>query len=105
MRRLLRVAAAFDIVWLIAWSVVLTPALSVQLDFYSTAHDPLIRTLQIAGLIVIALAVAGIWSVWRLFKMGSTWPSRVGNGLIAAALVGLVWIGFIGGLLGFNLNY
>jgi hypothetical protein len=61
--------------------------------------------LQIAGLIVIALAVAGIWSVWRLFKMGSTWPSRVGNGLIAAALVGLVWIGFIGGLLGFNLNY
>ena len=105
MRRLLRVAAAFDIVWLIAWSVVLTPALSVQLDFYSTAHDPLIRTLQIAGLIVIALAVAGIWSVWRLFKVGSTWPSRVGNGLIAAALVGLVWIGFIGGLLGFNLNY
>lgn len=105
MRTLLRVAAVFDVLWLIAWSVVLTPVLSVQLDFYSTAHDPLIRTLQIAGLIVIALAVAGIWSVWRLFKLGGSWPSRIGNSLIAAALVGLVWIGFIGGLLGFNLNY
>jgi hypothetical protein len=105
MRTLLRVAAAFDVVWLIAWSAVLTPALSVQLDFSSTGHDPLIRTLQVAGLIVIALAVAGIWSVWRLFRMRVSWPSRVGNGLIAAALIGLVWIGFIGGLLGFNLNY
>jgi CubicO group peptidase (beta-lactamase class C family) len=105
MRTLLRVAAAFDVVWLLAWSAVLTPALSVQLDFYSTGHDPLIRTLQIAGLIVIAAAVAGLWSAWRLFKMGVSWPSRVGNGLIAVALVGLVWIGFVGGLLGFNLNY
>jgi hypothetical protein len=105
MRSLLRVAAAFDVVWLIAWSAVLTPALSVQLDFYGTGHDTLIRALQIAGLIVIALAVAGIWSAWRLFKREGSWASRVGNGLVAAALVGLVWIGFIGGLLGFNLNY
>jgi CubicO group peptidase (beta-lactamase class C family) len=105
MRTLLRVAAAFDVVWLIAWSAVLTPVLSIQLDFYSTGHDPLIRTLQIAGLIVIALAVAGIWSAWRLFRMRVSWPSRIGNGLIAVALIGLVWIGFIGGLLSFNLNY
>jgi len=105
MRTLLRVAAAVDVVWLIAWSVVLTPALSVQLDFYGTAHDSLIRTLQVAGLVVVALAVAGIWGTWRLFKMGVSWPSRIGNGLVAVALVGLVWIGVIGGLLGFNLNY
>jgi hypothetical protein len=105
MRTVLRVAAAFDIAWLIAWCVVLAPALSVQLDFYSTAHDPLIRTLQIAGLVVIALAVAGVCGVWRLFKLRASWPSRIGNGLIAAALIGLVWIGFIGGLLSFNLNY
>jgi len=105
MRTFLRVAACFDVVWLVAWSAVLTPALSVQLDFYSTAHDPLIRALQIAGVLVIALAVAGIWSAWRVFKVGASWPSRIGNGLIAAALVGVVWIGSVGGLLGFNLNY
>jgi len=105
MRTLLRVAAVYDVTWLLVWSAVLTPVLSVQLDFYSAGHDPLIRTLQIAGLVVIAVAVAGIWGVWRLFKMGVSWPSRIGNGLIAAALVGLVWIGFVGGLLGFNLNY
>ncbi|HEY6922282.1 MAG TPA: hypothetical protein VI653_02350, partial [Steroidobacteraceae bacterium] len=105
LRILLRSAAAFDVIWLIAWAAVLTPALSVQLDFYSTAHDPLVRTLQIAGLAVIALAVAGIWSVWRLFRSERSWPSRIGNGLIGAALVGLVWVGLIGGLLGFDLNY
>jgi hypothetical protein len=37
--------------------------------------------------------------------LGATWPSRIGNGLIATALLGLVWIGFIGGLISFNLNY
>ena len=105
LRTLLRVAAAFDVVWVIVWSFVLTPVLSVQLDFYSTAHDPLIRTLQIAGLIVVAVAVVGVWCAWRLSRMGVSWPSRIGNGLIAAALLGLVWIGFVGGLLGFNLNY
>ena len=31
--------------------------------------------------------------------------ARLGNGLIAAALLGLVWIGYVGGLLSFNLNY
>jgi hypothetical protein len=105
MRTLLRVAATFGVLWLIAWTIVLTPVLSVQLDFYSASHDPLIRTLQIAGLIVIALAATSLWSLWRLLKSGITWPSRIGNGLIAAAMVGLVWIGFVGGLMSFNLNY
>jgi len=104
-RTLLRVAAAFDVLWLVCWSIVLRPVLSVQLDFYSTAHDGLIRTLQLGGVIAIVLAAAGVWSVWRLFRARVSWPSRVGNGLIAAALLGLVWIGFVGGLISFNLNY
>ena len=105
MRTLLRIAAAFGVLWLIAWSIVLSPVLSVQLDFYSAAHDALIRTLQIAGLVVMALALAGLWGFWRLLRTGISWPARVGNGLIAASLLGLVWIGFVGGLMGFSLNY
>ncbi len=104
-RTLLRVAALFDLLWLAAWCIVLTPVLSIQLDFYSTALDPVIRTLQIVGVIVIALAVAGGWNLWRLCTTEASWPSRVGNGLIAAALIGLVWIGLVGGLISFNLNY
>jgi CubicO group peptidase (beta-lactamase class C family) len=101
----LRIAATFDVLWLVCWTIVLLPVLSVQLDFYSTGHDPLIRTLQLAGLVVIALAAGGIWSVWRLCRLEGSWLYRIGNGLVAAGLVGLVWIGFIGGLISFNLNY
>lgn len=105
MRTLLRGAAAFDLVWLLAWGAVLAPVLSVQLDFYSSAQDPLIRTLQIAGVMVVALALAGLWSFSRLLKAGASWPARIGYGLIAAALIGLVWTGYAGGLISFDLNY
>jgi len=101
----LRIAAAFDLLWVLCWSVILTPVLTLQLDFYSSKLDPVIRLLQIAGLVVIGLAVAGLWSVWRLWRLEGSWLSRLGNGLIAAALLGLVWIGFIGSLISFNLNY
>jgi len=104
-RTLLRVAALFDLLWFAAWCIVLTPVLSIQLDFYSTALDPVIRTLQIVGVIVVALAVVGGWNLWRLCTTEASWTSRVGNGLIVAALIGLVWIGVIGGLISFNLNY
>jgi len=105
LRKFLRIAATFDVLWLVCWALVLLPVLSVQLDFYSAAHDSLIRTMQLAGLVVIALAAAGIWSVLRLHKMVGSWPCRIGNLLIAASLVGLVWIGFVGGLISFDLNY
>ena len=105
LRTFLRLAATFDVLWLVCWTIVLLPVLSVQLDFYSTGHDPLIRTLQLAGLVVIAVAAGGIWSAWRLCRLEGSWLYRIGNGLIAAGLVGLVWIGFIGGLISFNLNY
>ncbi len=104
-RTLLRIGATFGLVWLVCWSLVLLPVLGLQLEFYSTAHDPLIFALQVAGLIVIAFAAVGLWSLWRLSRLPVSWPSRIGNGLIAAALLGLVWIGFVGGLIGFNLNY
>ncbi|MBS0418086.1 MAG: beta-lactamase family protein [Proteobacteria bacterium] len=104
LRTLLRAAALFDLLWLVAWCIVLTPVLSIQLDFYSAALDPVIRTLQLAGVVVVALAAVGIGCLWRLWSAVS-WPARIGNGLIAAGLVGLVWIGVIGGLISFNLNY
>jgi hypothetical protein len=59
----------------------------------------------VAGLLVVALAAAGAWSQWRLCKLQPSWPARIGNGVIAAALLGLVWIGMIGGLMTFSLNY
>jgi hypothetical protein len=104
-RTVLRVAALLDLAWLAVWFIVLTPVLSIELDFYSTALDPVIRTLQVAGVVVIALATVGLWNLWRLCGTEASWTARIGNGLIAAALIGFVWIGVIGGLISFNLNY
>ena len=104
-RLFLRIAATFALVWLLCWTMLMLPVLSTQLDFYSTGADGMIRTLQLAGLIVIALAALGIWSVWRLWRLDTSWLFRLGNGAIALALLGLVWVGLSGGLLSFNLNY
>src|SRR6185437_3379719 len=104
-RTCLRIAAIVELIWLASWTMVLLPAMSLQLDVYSTGLDPVIRALQILGVIVIGFAGVGLWSLWRLCRAQTSWPSRIGNGLIAAALLGLVWIGFVGNLIGFNLNY
>lgn len=104
-RLFLRVGALFDVLWLLAWTFVLMPVLSTQLDVYSTSLDGVIRTLQIAGLVVIGLALLGAWSFWRLCRAETSVLARIGNGVIAAALLGLVWVGWLGGLIGFNVNY
>jgi len=104
-RLLLRVAALFGVLWLVGWMIILSPVLSAQLDFYSAALDPVIRTLQIAGVIIVVLAALGVWGFWKLLRADTWWLSRVGNGAIAVMLVGLVWIGVVGGLIGFEINY
>jgi CubicO group peptidase (beta-lactamase class C family) len=105
LRTFLRIAATLDVLWLASWAIVLLPLLKVQVDVYNTGFDPAIRTLQIAGLIVVAVAAVACWSLWRLCRLQTSWLYRIGNGLIAAALLGLVWIGFVGDLISFNLNY
>ena len=104
-RLLLRVAALFGVLWLVGWMIILSPVLSAQLDFYSAALDPVIRTLQIAGVIIVVLAALGVWGFWKLLRADTWWLSRVGNGAIAVMLLGLVWIGVVGGLIGFEINY
>jgi hypothetical protein len=72
---------------------------------YSTRLDPVVRALQIAGLLAIAAAAVGVWSLWRIARLRSSRMVWVGNAALAAALLGIVWIGFAGKLFSFNLNY
>ena len=104
-RTVLRGSAALNLAWLIAWAVVLAPVLHVQIEHYDEALDPTIRTLQIAGMVVLVLAAAGLVCLFRLWRAGGTWAQRLGNGLIAAALLGVVWTGLLGHLIGLDLNY
>ena len=100
-----RLAAVFDVLYLLGWMMVLKPVLSLDIQIYSAAFDPVVRTLQFAGLAVIAAAAIGLWSTWRLFKVEASMPCRLWNGALAAAMLGILWIGFVGKLISFNLNY
>ena len=100
-----RLAAVFDVLYLLGWMILLKPVLSLDIQIYSAAFDPVVRTLQFAGLAVIAAAAIGLWSTWRLFKIEASMPCRLWNGALAAAMLGILWIGFVGKLISFNLNY
>jgi CubicO group peptidase (beta-lactamase class C family) len=105
LRLLLRAAAAFDVVYLACWFMILLPTLNLELDFYSSSLDPIVGTLEAAGLLAIAAAVLGIWSAWRLSRLNIPRKLPFWGFVTAAGLLGVVWIGTIGGLIRFSLNY
>jgi CubicO group peptidase (beta-lactamase class C family) len=100
--RVLHIAALIDIVYLLAWIVPVSPILHSQVGAYNGNLDPYIRLLQVAGLLVIATAVAGIWAACQ---KSQKWTTAVWHLLNAGALVGIVWIAVITKLISFNLNY
>ncbi|WP_419809696.1 serine hydrolase [Sphingomonas sp.] len=104
-RRWARIAAVADLAYLFAWFLVLKPILDSNVAFYSTSIDWLIRTLQIAGLVPLAGAVAGVVYAWRSLRSDQGRIVKLGAVLGAAALLGVVWIAWVGGLIGFGLNY
>jgi hypothetical protein len=85
-----------------AW---LTPVLSVELWVYSSRLDAAVRALQLAGLLALAAAAVGLWALWRSTRLQSSRILWLRNAVLAAALLGIVWIGFLGNLFSFNLNY
>ena len=101
----LRVAAAFGVLWLVGWVLAVLPLLGAQYDFYSSAHDPLIRTLQFAGAGAPGADRGGARECGAPVAPAAFRVGAARNGLIAVGLLGLVWIGLVGGLISFRLNY
>jgi len=89
----------------VAWFMLLRPVLTVELQVYRGSLDPIVRALQISGLLAIAAAALGIWSAWRLAMLNVPRKSRLWGVVVASSLLGVVWVGYVGGLLGFSLNY
>ena len=105
LRQIQRHAVAVDAVYLLAWFLLIQPVLSTDLAIYSTANDWLVATLEISGLFAIGAALAGVWAAWRMQRAEASRGSRVWSVLVALALLGIVWIGVIGQLITWNLNY
>ena len=99
MRLLLRSTAAFEAIYLVAWLLLLRPVLTLDLQVYRGDLDLVVRALQVAGVLAVAAAVLGIWS--GACRDDVPKRSRVWGFLVAASLLGVVWIAFIGGLLRF----
>ena len=104
-RRLTRFATVADLVYLFGWFFVLNPILSNDVSFYTSALDPVIRVLQIAGLVPLLGALVGVWNASLSLRSGRLWIVRLGSVIVAAALLGVLWIAYVGGLMSFNLNY
>ncbi len=85
--------------------MILRPTLNLDLDFYGSGLDPVVGTVEAAGLLAIAAAVLGIWSAWRLSRLNIPRKFSLWGFVTAAGLLGVVWIGMIGGLIRFSLNY
>jgi CubicO group peptidase (beta-lactamase class C family) len=105
LRRLTRVAAVADIVYLIGWYMMLTPALAMRYYVYNAGMDGWTRLLQVAAIVPIAGAVIGIWNAVLTFAPSRGWGARVRSIIVAAALIGIVWVAWMGGLISFDLNY
>ena len=104
-RRIVRIAAVADLLYLFAWFAVLKPILATDVAFYTTALDPVIRVLQIAAIVPVIGAVMGSRYAWRTVRSSRSWIAKLGVVLVAVALIGVVWIAFVGGLMSFTLNY
>jgi len=100
-----RIAVAVDAVYLFAWFKLIQPVLNTDLGIYNSAHDWLVRSLQISGLLAIAAAAVGVYVAWRMIRADASRLSRIWSVLVALALIGVVWVAWIGQLLSWNLNY
>jgi CubicO group peptidase (beta-lactamase class C family) len=105
LRLLLRAAVAFDALYLACWFMMLRPVLSLDLGFYNAGLDPTLAAMEVAGLFAIAAAALGIWCAWHLSRLNIPRRLRLRGFVTASALLGIVWIGIIGGLIRFSLNY
>ena len=103
--RITRALVLGNFLYLFGWYMALNPVLVNQLDAYGPSFDGTLRMLQIAALIPIAAAVAGIWNAWLSIRSDRNLSVKLGNALLAASLLGIVWIGFAGKLISFNMEY
>jgi CubicO group peptidase (beta-lactamase class C family) len=104
-QRLVRAALIADLAYLAAWFVMLKPILGNDVAFYTSALDPAIRLLQIAVIVPVLGAIAGLWNAAQTVRSSRGLAFKIGSVLVAASLLGVLWIACVGGLASWTLNY
>jgi CubicO group peptidase (beta-lactamase class C family) len=104
-RRLTRVAAVADLIYLAGWYMVLAPILQSEVSFYNEDLDGTIRALQLAAVVPVLGAVLGGWNCWLAFRSPQGWAARLRSVLAGLALLAFLWIAWMAGFIGWSLNY
>jgi CubicO group peptidase (beta-lactamase class C family) len=105
LRTIQRVAVAVAALYLAGWFMLIQPVLSSEVGVYSYAIDWIVILLQGSGLLAVAAAVAGVWASWRMLRGDVPALARIWSVVVALALLGVVWLGIVGQLMSWNLNY
>lgn len=105
LRVIQRVAISVSVAYMAAWFVLIKPVLSSDVGVYNYAIDWIVGLLEVSGLLAIAAAVVGAWVAWRMLRMDTSRLTRAWSVLVALALIGVVWLGVVGRLITWNLNY
>ena len=100
-----RLAVVVSLLYLLAWYLLIAPVLETSLGIYSASNDWMVGGMELAGVLAVAAAGAGVWASWRMFKLKASALSRTWSVLVALALIGIVWIAAVGQLMTWNLNY
>ena len=79
--------------------------LSTYVAAYHSGIDWVVGLLEASGLLAIGAAAVGVWVAWRMRRTDATRLTRVWAVLVALGLVGVVWLGLVGHLITWNLNY
>ncbi|MBP1202972.1 CubicO group peptidase (beta-lactamase class C family) [Duganella sp. 1411] len=105
LRTLQRAAVVVDVLYLGAWFMLIKPLLNTDVGVYRTSIDWVVGLLEVSGLLAVGAAAAGVWVAWRMARTDATRLTRAWAVLVALALLGVVWIGVVGRLMTWNLNY
>lgn len=105
LRKFQRLAVLVAAVYVTAWFFLIKPVLSIDVAAYHSGIDWIVGLLEASGLLAIGAAVVGVWTAWRMRRTDATRLSRVWAVLVALALLGVVWLGLVGHLITWNLNY
>lgn len=101
----LRLIALFELLWLTGWFTLMKPVLSTDLVIYNASLDGVLRVLQVGGIFATAAALGALYVLGGMGLLRERWPARLSACAVAAASVGVVAVGTLGGLMIFELNY
>ena len=102
--RLSRVEALIDLVFLSGWAAFLTYG-SANVQAMDSAFDPVVRGLQVVGLIGIAGTVIPIYQVVSEWRSSQPWWTKITDILLAVACLSVVWFIVSLKLITVGLNY